>query len=240
MQSVNTASGGRFGESLAIQTYTGFILTRNWRDTPAGIELEFWLSCDQGPVCIVVRGERSTFFLAESDLAQAREILVAESGIEFSPVQLRDFQLNPVVTVYCQSHRRARRSAELLRDRGLNPLEADINPAQRYLMERFSTSGATVRGDVRQRGGHVVLNNPKIKAADYKPDLKVVSYDIETAIDTLQLYCIAVYACFKGVTSQCVFMLGEGANQDFVISVNSQEELLDAFLEWVGIMIRMF
>jgi DNA polymerase-2 len=233
VQSVNTASGGRIGKNLAIQTYTGFILTRNWRDTPAGIELEFWLSCDQGPICIVVRGERSAFFLAENELPQAREILVAESGIEFSSVQLRDFQLNPVVAVYCQSHRRARRSADLLRDRGLNPLESDINPAQRYLMERFITSGAIVRGDVRQRGGHVVLNNPKIKAADYKPELKVVSYDIETAMDTLQLYSIAVYACFKGVISQCVFMLGEGADQDFVVSLNSQEELLDAFLAWI-------
>ncbi|MCL4106173.1 UNVERIFIED_CONTAM: hypothetical protein GTU68_058479, partial [Idotea baltica] len=212
----------------------GFILTRNWRDTAAGIELEFWLSTDQGPVCVVVRGERSAFFLSEDDVPRAREILLSESGVEFAPLQLRDFELKPVVAVYCHGHRRGRHCADLLREQGLNPLESDINPAQRYLMERFITSSVVVQGEVRQRGAHVVLNNPKIKAQDYKPTLKVVSYDIETSMDSLQLFSIAVYACFKGVTSKCVFMLGKGARQDFVVSVDSQEQLLDEFLNWIG------
>ncbi|MFL6607361.1 MAG: hypothetical protein ACJ8HF_03910, partial [Pseudomonas sp.] len=27
----------------------GFVLTRHWRDTPAGTEVEFWLATDAGP-----------------------------------------------------------------------------------------------------------------------------------------------------------------------------------------------
>ncbi|WP_431768705.1 hypothetical protein, partial [Serratia marcescens] len=27
----------------------GFLLTRHWRDTPAGTEVEFWLATDAGP-----------------------------------------------------------------------------------------------------------------------------------------------------------------------------------------------
>ncbi|WP_337468725.1 hypothetical protein, partial [Herbaspirillum sp. CF444] len=27
----------------------GFLLTRHWRDTPAGTEVEFWLATDGGP-----------------------------------------------------------------------------------------------------------------------------------------------------------------------------------------------
>jgi len=219
---------------LAIHTYKGFILTRNWRDTQAGIELEFWFSTPQGPVCALVRGERSAFFLAESEVAQARELLIRSSGVEFKPVQLRDFNLEPVVAVYFHSHRLARRSADLLRDKGLNPLEADVNPAERFLMERFITGSAVLRGEPRERGRHIVLNNPKIKSAFYQPQLRVVSYDIETAMEGLQLYSIAVHGEYQGIETRRVFMCGEGAQQDYVESVASQGQVLAAFLEWVN------
>jgi DNA polymerase-2 len=39
---------------LTAQTFDGFLLTRNWRDTPDGIELEFWFSTGQGPLCALV------------------------------------------------------------------------------------------------------------------------------------------------------------------------------------------
>lgn len=220
--------------SLGLHTYKGFILTRNWRDTQAGIELEFWFSTDDGPLCALVRGERSAFFLSESQLPRARELLIRQSGIEFKPVQLRDFHLEAVAAVYFNSHRQARRSADLLRDNGLNPLEADINPAERFLMERFITGSAILQGEPRERGRHIVLNNPKMKSAFYKPELRVVSYDIETAMAGLHLYSIAVHSEYRGMTTQRVFMCGQGAQQDYVVSVGSQEQLLQVFLSWVA------
>ncbi len=219
---------------MALHTYNGFILTRNWRDTQAGIELEFWFSTDQGPVCALVRGERSVFFLNQSEANRAQELLIRQSGVEFKPVPLRDFQLQPVVAVYFTSHRQARRSADLLRDNGLNPLESDINPAERYLMERFITGSALVQGEPRQRGRHSVVNNPKMKSAFYKPELRVVSYDIETAMDGLQLYSIAVHGSYRGETTSQVFMCGEGALQGYVVTLESQAELLAAFLNWLA------
>ncbi len=220
--------------SLEIQTYKGFILTRNWRDTQAGIELEFWFATDDGPLCALIRGERSAFFLEETQAELARSLLIRQSGIEFKPVQLRDFQLQSVVAVYFDSHRQARRCADLLREQGLQPLEADINPAERYLMERFITGSALLQGEPRQRGRHWVLNNPKMKAAFYKPNLRVVSYDIETAMTGLALYSIAVHSHYDGVTTRKVFMCGGGAQQDYVVALDNQEQLLEAFLAWVA------
>lgn len=219
---------------MAIHTYTGFILTRNWRDTQAGIELEFWFSTDVGPVCALVRGERSAFFLSEPEAAPARELLQRQNGVEFKPLELRDFQLQPVVAVYFNSHRQARRAADLLRENGLDPLESDINPAERFLMERFITGSAALRGEPRQRGQHVVLNNPKIKSAFYKPALRVVSYDIETSMAGLQLYSIAVHGQYLGETVSRVFMCGEGARGDNVETSGDQSQLLQAFLDWIA------
>ena len=219
---------------MTVQTFKGFLLTRNWRDTRHGVELEFWFTTGQGPLCAVLRGEHSVFFLAEDELAQAREILAAEAAVEIKPVHLRSFSMAPVAGVYFNSYRQARRAADELRSRGLEPLEADINPADRFLMERFVAGSAILHGEPRRRGRHLMLENPVIKSTRYRPALKVVSFDIETAMEGLQLYSIAVHGTSADGEARQVFMLGEGAQQAFVRSYANQGEVLQAFLDWVA------
>ena len=219
---------------MTAQTFNGFLLTRNWRDTRDGVELEYWFSTGQGPLCVLVRGERSVFFLAEQEVERARVLLGTESGIEIKPVQLRNFALLPVVGLYFDSYRLARRWADTLRDAGLEPLEADINPADRFLMERFVAGSAALHGEPRRRGRHLLLENPAVKSTQYLPSLKVVSYDIETAMEGLQLYSIAVHGKSAEGEERRVFMLGEGATQDYVSSYANQGDVLQAFLDWVA------
>jgi len=218
---------------LTVQTFQGFLLTRNWRDTRGGIELEYWFATDSGPLCAMVRGERSVFFLEQDELGQAGNLLETESGVEVKPVNLRDFRLAPVAGIYCRSYRQARRLADTLRGLGLNPLEADINPADRFLMERFVTGSAVLHGSTRQLGRHILMDNPALKAGEYRPTLKVVSCDIETAMEGLQLYSIGVHGVAAGHQTRRVFMVGAGAEQDFVQTCSSQEEALQAFLDWL-------
>jgi len=218
---------------LTAQTFDGFLLTRNWRDTPDGIELEFWFSSAQGPLCALVRGEHSVFFLAEDELPRARSLLGEWPGARVKAVQLRSFAMAPVVAVYFRQHRQARQAADALRAAGLDPLEADINPAERYLMERFVAGAARLHGMARRRGRHLLLEDPAIKAGDYRPALKVVSFDIETAMAGLDLYSIAVHGKSDDAEERRVFMLGEGAQQAFVTACTTPAELLQAFLDWV-------
>ncbi len=219
---------------MTAQTFKGFLLTRNWRDTRDGVELEFWFSTEQGPLCVLVRQERSVFFLAAQELGAARDILGSEPGVEIKSVNLRNFAMASAVGVYFRSYRQARRWADKLRARGLDPLEADINPADRFLMERFITGSAALQGEPRRRGDHLLLENPAVRAVEYRPSLKVVSFDIETAMEGLQLYCIAVHGRSGLAQTRQVFMLGEGAQQSFVSSFKTQAEVLQAFLDWVA------
>jgi len=219
---------------LTAQTFEGFLLTRNWRDTPGGIELEFWFSTAQGPLCALVRGEHSVFFLPESDLQQASEVLAAVPGLQIKPVQLRSFSMVRVVGLYFSQYRQARRAADELRACGLDPLEADINPADRYLMERFVAGAARLHGEPQRRGQYLLLENPAIKAGHYLPSLKVVSFDIETAMQGLQLYSIAVHGKSVAGEVRQVFMLGEGAHQAYVTAFATQEDLLQAFIDWIA------
>jgi len=218
---------------LTAQTCDGFLLTRNWRDTPGGVELEFWFASDAGPLCVLVRGQHSVFFLPREQAPAAQAVLAPRFACSVRPVELRDFGMRPVVGLYFDSHRQARRAADCLRDNDMEPLEADINPAERYLMERFVTGSARLRGQLRRRGRYLLLENPAMRASAYRPALRVVSYDIETAMQGLQLYSIGVHADGPGGQARRVFMLGEGADQDFVTTCASQEQLLEAFLDWL-------
>lgn len=219
---------------MTVQTFEGFLLTRNWRDTRDGIELEYWFATDSGPLCALVRGERSVFFLEQGELEQARGLLDAEPGLELKPVQLRSFRLAPMIGIYCPGYRQVRRLADALKNLGLNPLEADINPADRFLMERFVNGSAVLQGEPRQLGRHILLENPAVKAGDYRPALRVVSFDIETAMEGVQLYSIGVHGRVGDHHTRRVFMLGEGAQQDFVQACADQEAVLQAFLDWLA------
>ncbi len=219
---------------MTAQTIEGFLLTRNWRDTPGGIELEFWFSTAQGPLCALVRREQSVFFLTESEAQQARPVLAAVPGLVIKSVQLRSFSMAPVVGLYFNQYRQARRVADELRACGLDPLEADINPADRYLMERFVTGAARLSGEPRHRGQYLLLENPAVKSSQYLPVLKVVSIDIETAMESLQLYSIAVHGRSVAGEVRQVFMLGEGAQQAYVTAYATQEDLLQAFIDWIA------
>jgi DNA polymerase-2 len=222
---------------LTAQTFDGFLLTRNWRDTPAGVELEFWFASAAGPLCALVRGERSVFFLARGELENARGVLSGFPGVEVKPLALRDFSMVPVVGLYFPQHRQARRCADALRAAGLEPLEADINPAERFLMERFVYGAARLRGEARYRGRYLTLENPQVRPSDFRPALKVASFDIETAMEGLQLYSIGVHGTCPGQDDvRRVFMVGSAAEVPaaaYVEPVANQEQALASFLDWL-------
>ncbi len=213
---------------------TGFLLSRNWRDGARGLELEYWFVTDQGPLCLTVDGEKALFFIAASAAEAARSVLLSEHGVVLKPLALRSFSMAPVLGVYCAGYRQARRLAERLRAQGVDTLEADINPAERFLMERFIRGAAEIHGPRRQRDGVWRVGAGRLRPSDYRPALKVLSFDIETAMTGVALYSIGVHGVHGEQEVRRVFMLGEGASQDYVLTLATERALLLAFLDFVA------
>ena len=113
---------------------------------------------------------------------------------------------------------------ERLREAGFDPLEADLNPADRFLMERF------VRGSLAwQAEGDRV----QVRSADYHPELRMLSLDIETAIDHIELYSIGVHAVTPEGPLRRVFMRSVETALDWVQPCAGEAELLGAFADWL-------
>lgn len=200
---------------------------------PRGIALEFWFSTARGPARVTVSGERAVFFLATAQVGKAMAILGGQAPAEVKALPLRDFDMAPVSALYYTHFRDARRAADTLRDQGFDPLEADVNPAERYLMERFIRGSARIVGEVTEREGTLFFEDAALSSVEYRPELKVVSYDIETAMTGVSLYSIGVHGVARDCEERKVFMVGEGATQDYVESFRDQSEVLQAFLNWI-------
>lgn len=140
----------------------GFILTRHWRDTPAGTEVDFWLATDGGPRHIRLRPQPSVAFIPAAHRERAETILRREAPLDLRPLDLCDFQHRPVMGLYCPQYRQLTGLEKRLKQGGVDVYEADIFPPERYMMERFITAPVWFGGDA-QHGGP--LMNGELKPA---------------------------------------------------------------------------
>jgi DNA polymerase-2 len=203
----------------------GFILTRNWRDTEHGVELEYWLSTDSGPHRLRIPEQEVVFFLRATEVAAAAALLGPDSSHKVRELQLQDFAREPVVGVYFSSQRALRRARDRLQAGGLEPLEADVNPAERFLMERFIAGSLSFDDD---------QGLARVRAHSWQPELRMVSVDIETAMQGVELFSVGVYARQGDQLVRKVFMRGEGATLDYVESYPDERSLLAGFCDWLA------
>ncbi|MGB8667239.1 MAG: DNA polymerase II [Serratia inhibens] len=209
----------------------GFLLTRHWRDTPAGTEVEFWLATDHGPQQLRLPPQTSIAFIPAEQRQRAELLLREERPLELKTLPLTDFRHRPVLGLYCRQHRQLIKLEKLLKDGGVNVYEADIRPPERYLMERFITAPVWFSG--RPNGSGPLLDGQMKPAPDYRPTLKMVSLDIETTAHG-ELYSIALEGCGQ----RQVYMLGpaNGGNEplDFELEYcTSRPQMLERLNQWL-------
>lgn len=211
------------------QAQEGFILTRHWRDTPNGTEIELWLATDNGPLRVVLPPQESVAFIPAEQADKARALLRDEHNWRLTPLSLNDFHRRPVMGLYCRAHRQLMRFEKLLREGGVTVYEGDVRPPERYLMERFITAPVWVDGEPH---GNALVNARLKPSPHYRPPLKWVSLDIETTRHG-ELYCIGLEGCGQ----RTVYMLGpengDAQGLDFdLIYVASRPQLLEKLNAW--------
>ncbi|MNQ60226.1 DNA polymerase II [compost metagenome] len=210
----------------------GFVLTRHWRDTPAGTQVEFWLATDAGPRHLRLPCQPSVAFIPAEQRALAEALLRGERDVELRPLGLCDFHHRPVLGLYCRQHRQLMNIDKLLRKAGVEVFEADIRPPERYLMERFITAPVCFGGTPDASG---MLLEAQLKPAPaYRPRLRLASLDIETNAQG-ELYSIALEGCGQ----RQVYMLGPANGvdvaRDFALEYcDSRQQLLERLNQWLA------
>ncbi len=211
----------------------GFVLTRHWRDTPAGTEVEFWLATDAGPRRVRLPHQPSVAFIPAEQREAAERLLHDEKNVELRPLALLDFEHRPVLGLYCQQHGQLMRLETALNRAGVDVFEADVRPPERYLMERFITAPVLFSGTPDANG---ILLNAQLKPdPNYRPKLRLVSLDIETT-ENGELYSIALEGCGE----RQVYMLGTANGDDSIVDFDleycdSRTVILKKLNDWFAL-----
>ncbi len=211
----------------------GFLLTRHWRDTPAGSEVEFWLATDCGPRRVRLPHHPCVAFVPAEQRDTLATVLQGERGVELKPLNLSDFQHRPVLGLYCQQYRHLLKLTRRLKQHGIDVFEADIRPPERYLMERFITAPVWFGGQPERAGSATLVDAQLKPAPGYRPRLKLCSLDIETN-SFGDLYSIALEGCGQ----RQVYMLGppngDAASIDFDLAYcDTRAQLVERLIEWM-------
>ncbi|MCW8943976.1 MAG: DNA polymerase II [Sedimenticola sp.] len=210
------------------ETHNAFLLTRHWRDTPQGIELQFWASSTAGPLRVRYPGQQAVCFIAhDSTLASTR------SQFSRKPLKLTDLQGNAVDGLYFQQQRQLLQFRDQVAGSSTLLMESDIKVSDRYLMERFITAPMEIKGTAVQRDGYIELTNPRIRRSDYQANLKYLSLDIETDGTADNILSIA----FCGQGFEKILMRGDQADWPSDLPIHwcrDEADLLRQFLQQIA------
>ncbi|TDJ27851.1 MAG: DNA polymerase II [Gammaproteobacteria bacterium] len=204
----------------------GFLLTRQWQDTPQGIRLDFWLCTEQGPLQVSIRRQQAIFFILRADAERAASLLKSSTA-SIKPLELQTFKFDAVSGVYFDAQAQLYRARDLLTQHGIPCYEDDIRPPERFLTERFITASI----DVDASYSRDVLLDRRLQPGGFIPDFKLMSVDIESDYQTDSLFSIA----FVSSQHQKTLIIGEGGDSKTVEYLADESALLARWIEWVEI-----
>lgn len=216
---------------MMITQLDGFLLTRQWRDTKNGLELSFWLSTEQGPLRLIIEGEKAVCFVRRNNQMKLPNTILRK------PLPLKSLNGEDMDALYFQQQRDLNALRDHLNYDKTQLYESEIKPTERYLMERFVTASLTVRGKVTRKKDHLEIRQPQIKHADYVPTLRWISLDIETHDLRGRLYSIAV----STEDSHQIFMVKHPKQTEVngngglnIHWCSNEEQALKQFFQWVN------
>ena len=209
------------------QSIKVFILTGEWQDIRGRNSLKFIGTSNEFGT-VEINFSNSPVFFIES------KSVISNLSVPFNrkEIELHNFDEKKVDALYFNSQRDLKTAVEELEKMGIKTFESDVDPARRFLMERFINAQVQVEGKFTKTKKLTSFSNPKIEPCDFTPKLLIASIDIETGQNN-QLYSVAVHLSGKAEEKK-VFVVSEKSEKllAHIEIYPDEKELLLNFLKW--------
>jgi DNA polymerase-2 len=212
------------------KTIKVFILTGEWQDIRGRNMLRFIGNSDDLGTVEIIFSNKPVFFV--EDKSDISNLTVPYNRKE---VELRNFDENKVAALYFNTQRDLRTAADELEKMGIRTFESDVDPARRFLMERFINAQVKVEGLYEQKENRTSFTNPKIEPCEFTPKLLTASIDIETSAQNSKLYSIAIHLSGKEEEKK-VFIVSEKKEKlpAHIVLCPDEKELMLSFMKWLN------
>jgi DNA polymerase-2 len=213
--------------ALPPQKIKVFILTGEWQDIRGKNVLKFVGTSDELGIVELIFPNNPVFFIGNKSIISGLSV-----PFNRKEVDLKNFEGKKVDAIYFNTQRDLKTASEELEAKSIRTYESDLDPARRFLMERFINAQVQVSGIFNQQEHLASFLNPKIEPCEFTPKLLIASIDIETGQNG-QLYSVAVNLSGR-FEDQKVFVVSEKKeNLASYITIYADEKiLLQNFLEW--------
>lgn len=209
MEQNNHSQGGATLKNNTGPLFRGFLLTSHAEDQNNRFRVSYFGKASFGPFELIFDKERPLFFIEN-------EAKFSNLGIGFErrPLDLKSFSGQKVDACYFNT------MADLYKvkdDGGVRSFEADVRPAERFLMERFIKGKVEFSGEYSEEQGVRVFKNPQVRQCSdpLSINLSTLSFDIETSRGN-DLFSIGIHFKEGGREVKRVYMVGpnQGAMED--------------------------
>lgn len=162
------------------------------------------------------------FFIREKDL---KKISNLTKKYKIEKTNLTNFTGEKVVKISSQIQAEISKLSSAIHKKSINTYEADINPQMRFQIDNDLKGSLEIKGTyTTEEKVDCFYVNPTLTSAEYKPDLKVLSLDIESDKKLDKLFCIGLY----GKNYKKNFIISDKTIQH-AVSCKSERDLLENF-----------
>ncbi|MFC1691846.1 DNA-directed DNA polymerase, partial [Nanoarchaeota archaeon] len=189
---------------------------------------------ENGESFLTINKFRPYFYIKKSDFKKASAI----SKFDHEETKMKNFQKEEMVKVILNNPKDVKPLRETLEIKGIACYEADIRFAYRFLIDHEIKASMEIDGEFEKPsesdGIYVdrIYREPKLSKLekdDFDPELKVLSFDIESNFETGELYCIGFYGDgTKKENVKEVIIVSDKTHKN-AISVPTEKDLLLEF-----------
>lgn len=186
---------------------------------------------DQSFVCLFGRLENNETFLTINKYEPYFYVKSSDAkkmrGFKLISTKLINFDDESVTKVIVDLPQDVSEIRKDLEEKNIECYEADIKFVQRFLMDKNIKSTIYIDGDyTTEEAINRVYREPELKPAEFKPNLKILSIDIEADLKGKEIYCIGLYT---NNYKKCI--INSNKKLSNVINCDSEEEVLEKFKE---------
>ena len=168
----------------------GFIVNTDYvvEDEQAYVHLYGRLENDES--FLVIKSFNPYFFIQTADKDNAKELI--EFSADFEKTDMTNFDNEKVTKVILTNPKDVPKARSALSDNDIKSYEADVRFTMRYLMDNDIKLTVDINGQYTKGQVDRVYKEPELKPAEFEPNLRVLSIDIETSVDSSELYCVSL------------------------------------------------
>src|SRR3990172_20525 len=173
---------------------------------------------ENGQSFVTINRLKPYFFVKESELKGIEKYLAKYKG---EKTGLRNFKGEKVVKISAENQRELNKLLQGIHK--IDKYESDIKPHMRFLIDSDILSTVEIEGDYEtSEKVDRIYREPKLKPAEFKPKLKVISLDIESDKRLNGLFCIGL----SGENYKKSFFVTDKKLEHAVSCKNEEEVLL--------------